>query len=88
MILIKQQVLDFFKLNNQLDYTVREISIRLGMHFQYVKAVITELEKEGVIVKVRTAVTYNNVNSYQLKEWLTPDIQKEIDRYSMNQLQL
>lgn len=88
MILIKQQVLDFFKLNDQLDYTVREISIRLGMHFQYVKAVITELEKEGVVIKVRTAVTYNNVNSYQLKEWLTPDIQKEIDRYSMNQLQL
>lgn len=73
----EELIIDFFKENNQLDYTVSEIARGVDGIYNSIKYHIQQMEMEGTLVRVREM---GNGYTYQLKEWLNQDREKEKTR--------
>lgn len=73
----EENIISFFRENNQLDYTVSEIARSMGHIYNSIKYHIQQMEMEGTLVKVRKM---GNGWTYQIDEWLDEDRRKEVKR--------
>lgn len=73
----EDSVVEFFNINNQLDYTVTEISNGLGFKYNSIKYHIQKMADSGELVRVREI---GNGWTYQLKEWFDTKKQEEAKR--------
>ena len=71
----EELIIDFFNENNQLDYTVSEISRAMGEIYNSIKYHIQAMEQEGTLVRVRPM---GNGYTYQLAAWLNEDRKREV----------
>lgn len=62
----EELIVDFFRENNQLDYTVSEISRAMGQLYNSLKYHIQQMEMEGTLVRIRPM---GNGYTYQLAGW-------------------
>lgn len=76
----EELIIDFFNENNQLDYTVSEISRAMGEIYNSIKYHIQQMEQEGTLVRVRPM---GNGHTYQLAGWLNDEGKKkeEVSRH-------
>ena len=75
----ERNIIQFFRINNGLDYTVSEVARAMGHIYNSMKYHIQQMENEGTLVKVRQV---GNGWTYQLEEWLTDERRDEVKRLS------
>ena len=78
--IVKDDITNFFRENNQLDYTISEVARTLHYRYNSLKYHIQQMVVKGEIVVIRDM---GNGCTYQLREWRDTKVIEEVKRISV-----